>query len=322
MVNSVARTLLRRFARKLPVKPPTVWKGQLAAILCVAVGAGARFAIDPWVHDNVRVVLFYPCVIVASIWGGALAGLSAIVISAAIADYLWLPPRGSFSLSPSSALTLMAFAFVCLFCILIARLFSALVELHVEAEERAVLLAHELRHRAANLLGVVQAISAQTARNASTVEEHQMRFSSRLAALSRAQRLVAENPESPPGLREVLFLAIEPVGIARFLLEGPAIPAPAFLETSCALLMHELSTNALKYGALSVPDGRVTIRWETKGNAVRLDWREFEGPPVIAPTRAGFGSRLLETAFPSEYGGATIAFNPDGVHCTVRFALL
>jgi two-component sensor histidine kinase len=169
---------------------------------------------------------------------------------------------------------------------------------------------------------VAQAISAQTARNASTVAEHQLRFSARLAALSRAQRLVAENPESPPGLRELLIQAIEPFGIERFLIDGPAIPAPAFFETSCALLIHELSTNALKYGALSVPDGRVTIRSQTKGNAVRLDRREFAGPPVIAPARAGFGSRLLEAAFPSEYGNATIAFDPDGVHCAIRFALL
>ncbi len=106
------------------------------------------------------------------------------------------------------------------------------------------------------------------------------------------------------------------------MIDGPAILVPPYLGTSCALLFHELSTNALKYGALSVPDGMVAIQWEANGNDVRLDWREFEGPPVAGRCGPDSAPRLLKTAFPSEYRGATIAFNPDGVQCTVHFALL
>jgi two-component sensor histidine kinase len=88
------------------------------------------------------------------------------------------------------------------------------------------------------------------------------------------------------------------------------------------LLLHELSTNATKYGSLSVPRGMVAIRWEAEQNRVRLEWRELNGPPVAAPVRRGFGSRLLKTAFPAECGDASIAFDPDGVRCTVQFALI
>jgi two-component sensor histidine kinase len=313
---------LRRFARQVPYKPPTFLKGQLIAVVCAAGGVSVRLALDPWVHNRVPMVVFYPFVLIASVWGGTLAGFTSLALSAAIADYLWLPPISSFTRSASSAVTLTAFAIVCLFGIFIAGLFRALLEVHVEGEKRAILLTHELKHRVANLLGVVQVISAQTARNFATMEDYQDKFSARLTALARAQQLVVENPGSAPPFREFLMRVVEPFGIERFLIDGPAILVPPYLGTSCALLFHELSTNALKYGALSVPDGRVAIRWEAKGNAVRLDWREFEGPPVAAPVRAGFGSRLLKTALPSEYGGATIAFNPDGVQCTVHFALL
>lgn len=184
------------------------------------------------------------------------------------------------------------------------------------------MLAHEIKHRANNLFGVVQAISAQTARNATTVAGHQAVFTERLMALARAQQLVSEHLDQPPDLQGFLLHVLEPFGADRFLIEGPTILVPLYLGTSCALLLHELGTNATKYGSLSVPDGMVEIKWTTEANRVHLEWREFNGPPVTAPVRTGFGSRLLKTAFPAEYGSASVAFMPDGVRCAINFALL
>lgn len=147
-------------------------------------------------------------------------------------------------------------------------------------------------------------------------------FTARLTALARAQQLVDENPDSPLDLLELLQYAIEPFGAERFLIEGPKVSVPHYLGSSCALLFHELGTNATKYGALSVPNGTVAINWKTEKNRVLLDWRELGGPPVVMPARAGFGSRLLKTAFPAEFGTATIVFDPDGVRCTVDFTHL
>jgi two-component sensor histidine kinase len=315
MSARVTRSALRYCARHIPYRPPPFWRGQLIAIICTAAGTATRLLLNPFVHGHIPVVVFYPFVLVASVWGGSLAGLTVLVLGAVIAHYLWLPPT-------DQVITLTAFGVACLSVIVMARLFRVLVELHVEGEERAILLAHELKHRTNNLFGVVQAISAQTARNAASVEDHQASFTARLMTLARAQQLVSENLGSPPDLRAFLTHVIEPFGTDRFRIEGPAISVPRYLGISCALLLHELSTNATKYGALSVPDGRIAITWRTEADRVRLDWRELDGPPVATPARAGFGSRLLKTAFPSEYGTAEIAFDPGGVRCTVFFALL
>jgi two-component sensor histidine kinase len=318
----VAKSVLRRSARKIPYRAPPFWRGQLLALFCAVSGTAIRLLLQPIVHDHIPVIVFYPFVLIASVWGGTWSGLTTLVLGAAIADYLWLPPMGRFSLDVDSGTTLIAFAIVCLFGILMAQLSRALVEVHVENEERAILLGHEIRHRANNLLGVVQAISAQTARTATSVANHQALFSKRLQALARAQQLLSEHLDAPPDLRAFLLSVIEPFGASRFQIEGPTITVPLYLGPSCALLLHELSTNATKYGALSVPEGTVSIRWQTENNRVRLEWRELNGPPVAPPTRTGFGSRLLRTAFPAEYGDAAIAFEPDGVRCTLQFALL
>ena len=322
MFTRMARSMLRRSARKIPYRSPPFWRGQLLALLCAAAGTGVRLLLQPLVHDLIPVIVFYPFVLVASIWGGTLSALTTLVLGAVIADYLWLPPKGSFTLNLDSATTLIAFVVVCLFGIFMARLLRALVEVHVESEERAILFSHEIRHRANNLLGVVQAISAQTARGATSVADHQAVFSNRLQALARAQQLLSEHLDAPPDLRAFLLSVIEPFGAARFQIEGPTITVPLYLGSSCALLLHELCTNATKYGALSVPDGVVSIRWQTANDRVDLEWRELNGPPVAPPVRTGFGSRLLKTAFPAEYGNAAVAFEPDGVRCTLRFALL
>jgi two-component sensor histidine kinase len=322
MFSRIAQSLLRRSARKIPYRSPPFWRGQLLAVLCAAAGTGVRLLLQPVVQNHLPVILFYPFVLVAAVWGGTLSGLTTLVLGAMIADVLWLPPMGSFRVNVDSATTLIAFGIVCLFGIFVARLLRALVEVHVESEERAILFSHEIRHRANNLLGVVQAISAQTARNATSVADHQAVFSNRIQALARAQQLLSDHLEEPPDLRAFLLNVIEPFGIARFQIEGPTIKVPLYLGPSCALLLHELSTNATKYGALSVPDGFVSILWRTENNRVDLEWRELNGPPVAPPVRTGFGSRLLKTAFPAEYGNASIAFEPDGVRCSLRFALL
>lgn len=306
------RSLVRSLAARMPYRPAPFGQGQLIALACTAGGAGLRFVLDPIVQGHVPVMVFYPFVLLASIWGGSFAGLSVLVLGGLVADLFWLPTEGR-------TITLTAFAIICLFGIALARLLRTMVELHVEGEERAILLAHEVNHRANNLLGVVQSISMQTARNATSIAEHQSVFTGRLSALARAQQLVSANPQAPPDLREFLLHIIEPFGAERFRLDGPVSKAPHHLLQACALLLHELSTNATKYGALSTPEGRVEISWEQKADRVSLHWRERDGPRVTPPTRAGFGSRLLRTAFPPEHGEASVVFDPDGVRCTVHF---
>jgi two-component sensor histidine kinase len=307
---------LRRFAEQLPYRTPPFWQGQLIALISTAAGAGLRFILDPVAHGHISIIVFYPFVLIASIWGGTLAGITALALGAGTASYFWLP-------AGDNVITLTAFTIICLFGVFMAHLFRALVQLHVDAEARAKLLTRELNHRANNLLGIVQSISAQTARNAASIQEHQILFTQRLTALARAEQLVSERGDAPPDVETFLKRVLEPFGAERFVVDGPASTAPHQIGPSCALLLHELSTNATKYGALSVPDGKVLIRWEqdAQTNQVRLDWRELDGPPVAPPARSGFGSRLLKSAFPPEQGAASVVFDPDGVKCTLYYSL-
>ena len=104
-------------------------------------------------------------------------------------------------------------------------------------------------------------------------------------------------------------------------MEGPAVIVPPHLASSCALLFYELGTNATKYGALSVPDGKVAITWIEENNSVSVNWRELNGPPVSEPSRTGFGTRLLKTAFPPNYGSAAVVYDSSGVRCSIEFTL-
>jgi two-component sensor histidine kinase len=187
-----------------------------------------------------------------------------------------------------------------------------------EALERRTVLQSELDHRVKNTLAAVQSIASQTLRSARSSEEFADNFEARLMALSRAHELLSRQVWGRAQLSEIL----EP----RITAAGPTIViAP---ETAVALHMtvHELAVNAAQYGALSTPGGRVVIDWRIEGEASEralvLAWREQGGPPVTAPTRRGFGSRLIERGLARDLGGAaSLTFASDGVQFFLRVPL-
>ena len=170
------------------------------------------------------------------------------------------------------------------------------------------------------MLGVVQAIASQTSRNKQNDGEKFSTFINRLMALARAQQLVAEG-DAAPMLGELVATALEPFGLQRFQIDGAPVQMPAHIASSFGLLLYELATNATKYGALSDPEGMVALQWRREGNDLVIDWQERGGPPVVAPDRTGFGSRLLLTAFPPSIGNAEIKYQADGVRCAIRVAM-
>jgi PAS domain S-box-containing protein len=185
-------------------------------------------------------------------------------------------------------------------------------------EDRERLLLHELNHRVKNLLMVIQAIASQTFRSAASQEEGLSAFSGRLQALAKAQDLMLAANWTEVSLRDLLETALGGSGHAldRFKIEGPELKVLPSRSVPIALAAHELCTNSVKYGALSLPDGLVEITWsvdEGRHN-VTLEWREVGGPPVSAPTRQGFGSKLLVTNLARELGGEVSAdYRPEGL---------
>ena len=197
----------------------------------------------------------------------------------------------------------------------------------VEAEERQKLLMNELNHRVKNTLAIVQGLAAQTFRTLDGSEDARRTFNLRLGALASAHDLLTRSNWEAAGLLETIKSAVEAVvELERFTFNGRDWSLVPQTAVSLAMIIHELCTNAVKYGALSVPEGRVAIHWTVEEIAnecmLTLCWTERDGPPVTTPTRSGFGSRLIKHGFSAEHSSTvSLAFEPEGLICTIAARL-
>jgi two-component sensor histidine kinase len=198
-----------------------------------------------------------------------------------------------------------------------------------EAEERQALLVRELDHRAKNTLAVVQAALELTP--AADLQSFTQAIKGRVAALARAHALLSAARWSGADLRALLeaellpFLGAAPAGNGRVELGGPELTLAPHAAQALSMVVHELATNATKHGALSVPDGRVSVAWRLDPDAgvLRLRWAEEGGPPVPGePARRGFGSRVIETTVRRQLGGTLLrAWAPTGLVCEITVPL-
>jgi two-component sensor histidine kinase len=199
----------------------------------------------------------------------------------------------------------------------------------VEAEEHQKLLINELNHRVKNTLAIVQALAGQSFRKADDSSAGLATFSARLAALSAAHGLLTRGNWESASIEDVVRTSLEATAgtdPGRYALSGPNLALPPQMTTSVAMLIHELSTNAIKYGALSRPSGRISIDWvvEEIGGRRRLSlkWTERGGPPVASPTRRGFGTRLIARGIASDRNSdVSLEFEADGLRCRVLATL-
>jgi PAS domain S-box-containing protein len=190
------------------------------------------------------------------------------------------------------------------------------------AERRQRMLINELNHRVKNTLATVQSIAAQTLHAASSVASAREEFESRLVALAAAHDLLTAQGWRGALLADVAATAMspfEPVHRPRITRLGRRAWVTAQQAMALNLALHELATNAAKYGALSVAEGRVDLSWSVSGDEVTLRWVEQGGPPVTARAHAGFGSRLLQHSLARELGGEVEwTFAAEGVRCQIR----
>jgi PAS domain S-box-containing protein len=195
------------------------------------------------------------------------------------------------------------------------------------AEDRQKLLIDELNHRVKNTLATVQSLATQTAHGTDSPAAFLAAFEGRLIALSEAHDQLTRRHWGSAELRDIVVGATAPYAgdrPGRIETEGDTITIKPRAALTLALVLHELTTNAAKYGALSVPDGRVTVRWEIQESSSRplltLEWRERGGPPVAPPTRQGFGTRFIDGSIVTELRGtARLAFDAAGLCCTIAF---
>jgi two-component sensor histidine kinase len=200
------------------------------------------------------------------------------------------------------------------------------IEQRRKAEDAKELLLNEIKHRVKNTLGTVQAMATQTFRDAPDSERQS--FGARIQALAEAHDVLTQRGWQSAALVDTAERSLRPFMDGRekrIAFAGPAAELRPNTALLVSMLLHELGTNAVKYGALSNLTGSVYLAWcveqKKDGAVLRLEWKEAGGPPVSAPTRKGFGSRLIERALRGENGSAEICYDPAGLHCSMTIPL-
>jgi two-component sensor histidine kinase len=348
-------TMLKSITKRLPslyidvpaLRPGTVG-AYLLAFLSVVIATVLRFAIHPYVV-GVPFITFFPAVIIVTLISGLGAGLFCVVLSSASAAFFMLPPRLSFYIErPADVADLLLFVLVAVsIVIFIAAMRLALEgyrELSLklqhqsvalrESEERLQAVVAELRHRTQNLITVVGTIAKRTLKTSKTFDDFEVNFEDRLEVLGRAQVLLFRAEAGGQVTFDELInteLAAQPDragGNGSVTLDGPK---GVFLRSSTiqplAMALHELVTNAVKYGALKQPEGHLAVRWrletmEEGGKPwLHLDWKESRveiSSPGASAQGTGQGKELIERVLPYQFDAqTTFAIEPDGVHCTI-----
>ncbi len=339
------RRLYRLYIDIPALRPGTVGAYALACVSAAAATA-LRVAIDPYV-SGVQFITFFPAIMITSLISGFGAGLCCVLLTAVAAIFFVMPPHVSFYVEhPAQVLDLLIFILVALANVIIIAGMRFTIEryweLNRKLEQRSTALRQsqeqlaatvaELQHRTRNLISVIGAIADRTLRTSNSFEDFRASFQGRLGVLGRAQGLLSEMKEGRVTLDELLNteLAAHPtqVGQGSVTLDGPkGVRLRSRMVQPLAMAIHELTTNAIKYGALKQPNGHLTIRWrlETSRESgkpwLHLDWKE-SGVALPAsdarPKNTGQGRELIERLLRYQFGAqTTYAIEADGVHCTI-----
>jgi two-component sensor histidine kinase len=192
-------------------------------------------------------------------------------------------------------------------------------------EALQALLINELNHRVKNTLTTVQSLARQSFAEGPASNEARAKFDARLVALGQAHNVLSEEKWESADLRDVVTGAVAPFlpkNGDRLRMDGAPIRITPRCVLVLSMVLHELATNATKYGAWSSPAGTVAIAWVTNdgGDAetLRITWREMDGPPVRVPDRKGFGSRLIEEGLAGLGGSTSVRYLPDGLVCELE----
>lgn len=316
--------MVRLFAGNRPEH--TSWlRALLVAVPCVALGYFARLLIDTLVQGQVPFVTFYPAVMAAALIAGFRAGLLVIFFSTPIAVLAF---GGDYPVATTIVWLVLA-SVVAAGCGVAQELRA---RMRVERDELAQtkqkleLVIREQMHRARNTFAILNALAQQSAQGVTNVAEFRDRLTERVRALSSAYSLMSSSePDAPVLLDSLVGLALAPFsdsyGPRLKISGGPVVQFAPSAAIPLALCLHELATNAVKYGALSKDTGQIDCSWlERAPGAYTLVWIETGGPKVDNPRSTGFGTRMIGAALNGVPGGsAVLKFNPEGVRCELAF---
>jgi len=311
------------------------WRYLIASAIIVGVAVVRAMYITsllPW-------LLFIPAVILLTLFLGARMGYYSTLLATFLAAFTIAPAHDLRQLSREQFTASLLFVVIMAFIVFIAgelrTTYRRNAQLLADADRAAALLRQreadlallnaELGHRLKNQLAVVQAIALQIIRRSDSLEAAEKAVSERLSTLGRASDLLLASDKPEQELRDLVTTVIAPLQMAseRIIFRGGQVRLPREATLALALSIHELATNAVKYGALSNDEGKVDISWQCEeddsGDACfHFQWRETGGPEVHKPRRRGFGTALLERALrPYFKGTISTDFRPDGLVFTI-----
>jgi two-component sensor histidine kinase len=210
------------------------------------------------------------------------------------------------------------------------RMFTGIVRDITErkrAEEHQALLVAELDHRVKNILAQVAVVASSTRQGSRSIDEFLRSLDGRIQSMAAAHSLLSKSGWQSVGLNTLVRNQLAPYATgANVTISGTDIALPSAKIQALARVLHELATNAAKYGSLSIPGGQVSVSWDCKPDAkatnLILMWREFGGPPVASEVQSSYGINLIRNLIPHEIGGMVdLVFPPEGVSCKIEFSL-
>jgi two-component sensor histidine kinase/ActR/RegA family two-component response regulator len=326
---------LERLYVELPAFRPGSIGAYALAVMIVAVATVFRLAIDPFV-EGIQYITFFPAVIVTTFVSGVRAGFLSLVLCAVAAWIFILPPSGQLKVGTSEQIVTIGFFIVIASADVLVigalrftishyrRLSEKLAAQTAEmmaGEEQKQLISAELDHRAKNLLAVVQSILRQT--RAETIDSYVQAVSGRIMALSRSHSLIAASRWQGADVARIVSeelepyqsLGEEPFQSARVRAVGAHVNLRPSAAQTLAMAIHELTTNAVKYGALSRAEGRIAVGWQRTEDGLLFSWSETGGPPMSqTPERQGFGTRFIASGIERQLRGRlTYDWRPEGL---------
>jgi two-component sensor histidine kinase len=304
------------FVKRAIVNERRSFSASLLLASCAVLSAiVARLFLGRWV-EGVPFLTFFPAVLLASLFLGWRWGAAVALASGGAANFFFVAPEFSWALGDAALISTLAFLFsAALMLLTTAALRSAVTEINQKAEREAALNA-ELQHRVKNNLAVIQGLARQTVKSASDPSAFYDAFLGRLVALGEAHNVLSAGKWEECQLPDLPQAALRPFQErGATLLSGPTCTVPPESCVPLALALHELATNAVKYGALSVSSGEVSLAWAIEDGKLALRWEETGGPEVRPPTRRGLGSRLLAKQTGLE--SVTLDFRRPGLVCEI-----
>ena len=296
--------------------PPDSVQAYAFATCCVGVAALLRWGLGLVDQTILPFPTFFPAVFFAALVGGAGAGVFAAILGGIIGWWAFMPPYFVFTFqNAGQAISVLVYLGGALLIVWGADHYRRITKQLQKEETFRKLAVEELAHRLKNKIATIQSIISFQLRDSPQTRDV---IIGRLSALSATDDLILETQGKGAYLQDILNVELRPYERSRILTEGPSILLPPKLALTMAMLVHELATNAAKYGALSSANGQVSIRWSRSDSGLNLEWRESGGPIITAPKSHGFGMLMLTRALEQFGGSVEMLFDPTGLICKLR----